>query len=324
MNRVLKIFIYLFSGLLVLITAGIAYLMLAMPRAQSAPEITLDHSEEQILRGKYLAWNVMQCVDCHSIRDFGQYSGPPRPGTELAGGERFDQTMGLPGVYISPNITPAGIGDWTDGELFRLITTGVKRDGEPIFPLMPYYNYGQMDEEDIKAVIAYLRTVEPIQTNHPKSVSDFPMNLIIRTLPKPAAFNPKPPRSDKIAYGKYMAIATGCGECHTNFEKGRVTGEFLAGGRVFGFPDGSVVRSPNITPHETGLKSWSEAQFVRKFKSFADSTYKPAVVAPDEFQTVMPWMMYAGLEDKDLEAIYAYIMTVPPVDHQVDRFTTAR
>lgn len=106
--------------------------------------------------------------------------------------------MGFPGVFISSNITPAGIGDWTDGELFRLITTGVKRDGTPIFPVMPYMNYGKMDEEDIKSVIAYIRTLEPVQTNHPVSKADFPFSMTFGQFPK--KLSPHPYHREQISW----------------------------------------------------------------------------------------------------------------------------
>src|SRR5690606_14763866 len=99
-----------------------------------------------------------------------------------AGGDIFDHSMQFPGVFVSANITPSGIGEWTDGELYRLITTGVKRDGNPIFPIMPYQSYGKLDPEDIKSVIAYIRTLEPVETNHPVSKPDFPFSLIMRTI----------------------------------------------------------------------------------------------------------------------------------------------
>lgn len=322
MKKAFRILAYVLSGIVVFILIIVAYISFALPRVDPAPDLKVEMTDEQIARGKYLAYHVMQCVDCHSVRDFGLFSGPPVPGTELAGGERFDHSMGFPGVYISPNITPAGIGDWTDGELFRLITTGVKRDGEPIFPVMPYHNFGQIDEEDIKAVIAYIRTVEPVVTDHPKSKSDFPMNLILRTMPKNAVLAKKPDPGDQVAYGKYLTTAASCGECHTKFEAGSFTGAYLAGGREFVFPNGSILRSPNLTPAESGLKNWSKEQFVTQFKSYADSSYIPTQIAPGAYQTIMPWIMYSGLNEEDLGAIYEYLQTLAPVETGViERFT---
>jgi hypothetical protein len=75
-------------------------------------------------------------MDCHSTRDWNLLSGPIIPGTEGKGGDIFPEEGGFTGNFYSSNITPAGIQDWTDGELYRLITTGVKKDGEPIFPIL--------------------------------------------------------------------------------------------------------------------------------------------------------------------------------------------
>jgi mono/diheme cytochrome c family protein len=323
MSRTLKIFAFVISGLMIVLIAALAYISLVLPRVDAAPDMTVEINDEQVARGKYLATHVMQCVDCHSVRDFSLYSGPPTPGTELAGGERFDHSMGLPGVFYSPNITPAGIGDWTDGEIFRLITTGVKKDGNPIFPIMPYELFSKMDEEDIKAVIAYLRSVPPVKTNHPKSKPDFPVNLIMRTFPRQVSFEKRPDISDQIEYGRYMVNAGACAECHTKFEDGKFTGEFLAGGREFPFPDGSILRSVNLTPDETGLKNWSKEMFIKKFKNYADVNYINPTIQPGEFQTIMPWMMYSGLTEEDLSAMYDYLMTLPPINNPIERFTVA-
>ena len=81
------------------------------------------------------------------------------------------------------NLTPYHLGNWTDGEIFRAITTGVSRDGHALFPVMPYTSYAKMDPADIKDIIAYLRTLKPIHNAIPAAESDFPMNFIINTMP---------------------------------------------------------------------------------------------------------------------------------------------
>src|SRR5690606_10073925 len=132
------------------------------------------------------------------------------------------QDFGFPGTFVASNITPHGIGDYTDGELFRVITTGVAKDGRALFPVMPYPSYGELDEEDIKSVIAYIRTLPAIESQLPKSEADFPMNFIINTIPKKAALSKMPSKDDEVAYGKYMVTATACGDCHTKAEKGKI------------------------------------------------------------------------------------------------------
>jgi len=319
MKKILKIFAYLATFLLVIVIGAVGYISFALPNVGPAPtELKVEITPEKVAHGKYLAYHVMMCVDCHSVRDFSLFSAPPVPGTETTGGERFDQTMGFPGVFISPNITPYGIGDWTDGEIFRLITTGVRKDGSPIFPVMPYHSYGKIDADDIEAVIAYLRSLDPVETAHPKSKADFPFNLILRTMPTEANLTKKPDPSDQVAYGGYLVNASACADCHTKFENGSFTGEPLAGGREFAFPDG-VLTTPNLTPHVSGLGNWTSDMFVQRFKMYGDH-YMPEKVAPGEFQTIMPWVMYSGMKEADLEAIFAYLQSLPPVENYVEKF----
>ncbi len=320
MRKTLKIAAYLATGLVVLILLGVTYIRFALPNVGAAPkDYKVEITPEKVEHGKYLAYHVMMCVDCHSVRDFSQFSGPPVMETLTAGGLRFDQTMGFPGVFISPNITPYGIGDWTDGELFRLITTGVRKDGSPIFPVMPYHSYGTIDGEDIEAVIAYLRTLDPVETNHPKSKADFPFNLILRTMPKEAKLSKKPDPTDQVRYGAYLVNAAACSDCHTRFENGDYVGEKFAGGRVFELPDATVT-SPNLTPHESGIAQWTKEMFVDRFKMYANEHLTAPKVNPGEFQTVMPWVMYGGMKESDLEAIYTYLHSLPPVENYVEKY----
>jgi len=317
MKKVIYVLLFIFF----LILAALSYISFALPNVGAAPDLNIKITAEKVERGKYLTWHVMMCADCHSVRDFTYFSGPPTPGTEFVGGDVFDHSMGFPGRFISSNITPAGIGHWTDGELFRLITTGVKRDGEPIFPVMPYHNYGKLDPSDIEAVIAYLRTLPSVESNHPPSKADFPFNLILRTIPEKATLGKRPPASDRVAYGEYIFIASACGDCHTNFEKGKFTGPLGGGGREFTFPDGSILRTANLTPHETGIAHYTRELFIERFKTYVDPEFELPKVKPGQFQTIMPWYMYAGMEEEDIGAIYDYLMTLEPFDNRVTLFT---
>ena len=321
MKKLLRYFLYVFMAILAIIVVMIGYLTLALPNVGDPPDLKVDITPDKVERGKYLAYHVMMCADCHSVRDFSLFSGPPNPGTEFAGGEVFDQSMGFPGRFISPNITPAAIGDWTDGELFRLITTGVTKDGDPIFPVMPYHSYGKMAREDIEAVIAFLRTLDPIHTDHPKSKPDFPFNFIMRTMPQEASLREKPSTSDVAAYGEYVFTSAACGDCHTDFRNGKFNGPLAGGGRIFAMPDGSVLRTPNLTPHETGIGPLSRDEFILRFKRYVDSSYVVPSVHPGEFQTIMPWVMYSGMKEEDLSAIYDYLNTLEPYENDVERYT---
>lgn len=309
--------------LLVLIIIVLGYVKFFLPNVGHAPEMTIERTPERISRGEYLANHVTICMDCHSQRDWTRYSGPLMEGTLGRGGELFDQKFGFPGTYYAKNITPAGISRYTDGEMFRVITTGVNKEGKAMFPVMPYHYYGRMDEEDIKSIITYIRTLTPIQNTVPESKSDFPMNFIINTIPKKATHVKRPPASDVVNYGKYLVNAAACMECHTQFDKGQlVAGTEFGGGREFPFPDGSIARSANITPDEkTGIGLWSEKVFVDHFRSLSDSAALTRKVNPGEMNTIMPWTMYGKMTDEDLKAIYVYLKTVKPLQNSVQKFS---
>jgi hypothetical protein len=246
-------------------------------------------------------------------------------GTVGKGGEQFDQRYGFPGSYFSKNITPNGIGRYTDGELFRTITTGVTKEGKALFPVMPYTYYGRMDPDDIYCIIAYLRTLAPVDNAVPESVSDFPMNIIINTIPKKVPAGKKPDTTNHLAYGAYLVNAAGCQECHTKADKGQIIPAMaFMGGRDFLMGDGSIVRSANITPApKTGIGTWTEDAFVKRFKMYTDSTYQPQTVEKGKFNTVMPWTMYGRMTRSDLVAIYTYLKSLPPRENEVEKFTPA-
>ena len=313
-------------GILVVVFVGIlSYIKFALPKIAAAPVLKVEMTPERIARGQYLANHVAVCIDCHSTRDWTRFSGPPTPGTFGKGGDVFDQKYGFPGVYYAKNITPEGISRYTDGELFRTITTGVSKEGQAMFPVMPFHYYGQMDQEDVKSIIAYIRTLPSIKNQVPESKSDFPMNFIINTIPHEASFTKLPPKTDVVNYGKYLANAASCIECHTKYEKGSlVAGTEFGGGREFPFPDGSIVRSANISPNEeNGIGGWDEDTFVGLFKAYADSTAMSVKLNPGDFNSIMPWTMYGTMHEEDLKAIFAYLKTVKPISNTVVKFTPA-
>ena len=152
------------------------------------------------------------------------------------------------------------------------------------------------------------------------------MNIMINTIPHEATPVKKPDTSDRIAYGAYLVNACSCMECHTRENKGQIIPELaFTGGRAFLLPDGSIVRSCNITPSQkTGIGSWSEDLFVNRFKSYTDANYKPQMVAQGGFNTLMPWTMYSGMTRSDLAAIFAYLKSLPPKENAVEKFTPVR
>jgi len=314
-------------GVLIIGIGGlVTYVNLALPDAGLAPDLKVELTQERIDRGSYLANSVTVCMDCHSQRDWTKFSGPLVTGSNGSGGEKFSAEMGFPGDFYSPNLTPSHLGDWTDGEIYRAITAGVNKDGKPLFPLMPWPNYGKMDTEDVYAIIAYIRSLSPIENTPPPSEPSFPFSLILRTLPHAGTPEIRPDTSNSVEYGKYLVSAAACADCHTpvNERAEPLPGMHLAGGREFPMMK-ATVRSSNLTADlETGIGKWSKEQFVQRFKAYADSNYHPNTVAEGDFNTVMPWTMYGSMTVSDLSAIYSYLQTVQPVSHKVERFTASK
>ena len=303
---------------------GVAYhLKTNFPKVDPPYNIRVSRTPEQIARGRYLANHVTVCLECHSTRDWAHYSAPPLSGTEGKGGEVFPETAGFPGTLIAPNITPAALGNWTDGEIIRAFTSGVNKNGDPLFPLMPYRAYRSLMPADIDAIVAYVRTLSPIDHIPPRSKLNFPMNLIVRTMPEPYKL-PKPvDRSDPVAYGEYLATIAGCATCHTPHDQAQrqpVEDMLFAGGFQFQLPSGKTVQSANITPDvETGIGHWKKEYFIGRFKQFAGENAKQ-ILLQDGMNSVMPWTMYSGMTDEDLGAIYDYLQTVAPIRNAVERF----
>lgn len=324
-----KLFIVLGVLLLVLlsfVSAALVYVSAALPDVGTPPDLEIELTQERIDRGRHLANNVMLCMHCHTPQEKTKFAHPIKPDMLGAGGNLFGaKKEGLPGNYYSPNLTPANLGDWTDGEIYRAITTGVNKDERALFPIMPWPNYARMDQEDIYAVIAYLRTLDPIENDVPESESFFPMNFIINTMPTKVDAGTTPDKSDPVSWGKYLVNAASCMDCHTPKEKGAdLPGMELAGGFEFGLEDGSIVRTANITPDlNTGIGSWTEDMFVNRFKTYADTSFQFNEIPAGQFNTVMPWKDYSRMSEEELRAIYAYLREVTPVENLVTRFTPA-
>lgn len=321
MKKALKVIGIILLVIIIGIAATGTYVKTALPNVGEAPTIKIDRTPERIERGRYLAHHVAVCMDCHSSRDWSKFGGPMTADNLGGGGEPFNKDMGFPGTFYAPNITPYKLGSWTDGEIFRAVTTGVNKDGKALFPIMGYHRFGRMDEEDIYAIIAYIRSLAPIAKDIPASVADFPVNFLINTMPAKAELSKRPDPADQVAYGKYMINATGCIDCHSKTDKGAViAGTELGGGMEFHQPGGAVT-SPNITfDKETGIGDWTKEVFVQKFKTYTDSGFIPRKLNPGELNSPMPWSMYAGMTTTDLEAIYAYLKSVTPIKHQVERY----
>lgn len=310
--------------LLLVIVVAVIYITQALPDVPVPADVKVEVTPERLARGEYLANHVCVCMDCHSTRDWNKFSAPLVPGTLGKGGEKFDEALNFPGTFYSRNITPFALKTWSDGEIYRAITSGVSKDGHPFFAVMPFPNYNKLATEDVYSIIAYLRSLPEQSNTPPESKANFPVSIFLHLGHEPADPMPIPPPGDAIAYGGYMVNAAGCRVCHTKMEKGEEVGEPFAGGFEFTMPTGAVNRSMNITPSENGgIGKWTKQQFIDRFKAYSDSSYvtPPVDWAKGEFQTVMPWTMYTGMTEQDLGAIYDYLRTVKPVDGAVERWT---
>jgi hypothetical protein len=278
---------------------------------------------ERIARGKYLFEHVADCGRCHSGRDFGRVGGPLVPGREGCGNVVSTFLNGMPGVVVAPNITPdveTGIGSWSDGEKIRAIRDGVDKDGNALLPMMPYTDYRLMSDVDVESVVAYLDSLAPIRHALPKTLVDFPINLLIKSVPRPVGHVAPPESSDPQKYGRYLAALAGCGGCHTPKRKGRrLAGMDFAGGEIIATQAGSVVTA-NITPDlDTGIGKWSPEFFQKKFYEYKDyAEHGPPPVAGPQSFTLMPWLAFSGFTREDLGAIYVFLRSVKPVRHLVE------
>ena len=321
MKKLKKWTAYIVIIIILVIVVGVSYIVLALPNVGKAEDIKVDLTPQRIKNGEYLVNHVVSCTDCHSPRDENRFGAPIDTAHLGAGGAIFDASVGFPGNVVVPNITPAKLKDWTDGELFRTITTGVKKDGSPIFPLMPWLYYSKMDREDVYDIIAYIRSLKSIDANYPKAKLDFPLNILVHTMPQKATLGKRPDPKDTVKYGAYLVQIAACKFCHSQDDKGtNIKGLEFAGGKGFGVGNGRTVRTSNITPDkETGIGNWTSKDFIARFRAFSDPS-KASKVGPKDFQTVMPWWEYAGMTDGDLSSIYAYLRTLKPISNKVIKF----
>ena len=262
-----------------------------------------------VAHGKYVFGAAGGC-GCHT---------EPK-GTLNAGGRKYDGPFGT--VY-STNITPdqqTGIGAWTDEQIITAIRLGRRPNGERLIPVHPYTVFNGMAAEDLRALVAYLRTVPPVnRPNRPKKIT-VPLFESVFLPAWLAAFAPKETPSASaptsgLARGEYLVRAVShCGECHTPRGVTQATdnSRFLAGDPKG--PDGDPV--PNITPDkDMGLK-WSEEQIA----DFLSSGNKPdgdmaAGLMGEVIQGTSAG--YKDLTKEDRLAIARYLKTIPPVKHKV-------
>lgn len=294
--------------LVVAVVVGVpAYLYGAYPKARPAPAMTAARTPESIEKGRYLSEAMAGCVACHSPIDESRPGDFPQPGLEYAG-RVFPRGSGFPGEIVAPNLTPdpeTGIGNWTDGEIVRAIREGVSRDGRPLFPLMNYLGYRDLSDEDVLAIVAYLRTLKPIKRDNGRTALDFPVGMMIRTVPAPLEGPPPGLPGAGVERGRAMLKVMMCGECHTpRDDRGTpIAGKELAGGSRFQGPWG-VVYAANITNHPSaGIGAYSDDDLKRVFREGRNRAGREL--------WVMPWSITKNLTEADLDALISALREVP-------------
>ena len=290
-------------GLLAAVTAGAAEP--GLPRARTLTDRTFERTPARVERGQYLTERLLQCFVCHSERDWDLPGAPPKAGRKGAGwimSEREGRRI------VAPNITPdpeTGAGRWTDDMLARAIREGIGHDGRALYWGMWYRSFSGLSEDDLAAVVVYLRTLPPVR-------NALPPTLLPAEEAAANAMNPRPittpvsgpPPGDSLALGRYLIGVADCTGCHTGWEAPRNPG-LLGGGNHIG-RDARRAFSTNITRHESGV-SYPKETFIAVMHSGKGGSLHP----------IMPWTAFSGLSDTDLGAIYDALGLAYPVAHYI-------
>jgi mono/diheme cytochrome c family protein len=283
-------------------------LMSSAAAAQARPSAAL------LARGKYIVEGPAHCFNCHGDPDWSN-NGMARPGTKGEGRVLTpDETqIALPYRVVAPNITPdrdTGAGTWTDEQFKRALRQGIGHDGRPLFPAMPYVNFHYASDEDIVAIISYLRALPPIRHPLPKTSLPPPVAGTLKPLP-PQPSDYMPDLSTPVERGAYMAHLGNCSGCHTPQDEHNqpIPALYLSGGRWFVRPFGEFA-SANITPDPSGIAYYTRDDFVRVIRA--------GHVGARALKPLMPWIWIRNLTDSDLSDLYAYLRSVKPVRHRVD------
>jgi mono/diheme cytochrome c family protein len=272
-----------------------------------AAAMTVGASAEDLrARGAYLVNSIAGCGNCHTPKD---RAGRAIAGKELSGGLEFDIP---PAHVVAPNITPdpeTGIGRWSEAQIVAALRDGKRPDGTIIGPPMPIDFYRQLSDRDAAAIAAYLRSIRPIR--HAVGRTQFRIPLP-PTYGSPVTHVDEAPRTDKIAYGRYLAGPVGhCMECHTPFAGPGQLGMQRLGAGGSEFPvfteAGGLTVARNITPDpESGIGKWSDAEIKRAITTG---------VRPDgtRLTRTMAFDWYAKIAPHDLDALVAYLRSLNPV-----------
>lgn len=276
------------------------------------PAVAASSDSAVIARGHYVVQYLANCGSCH---------GDPARMAEASEGNEIPLSGGYvwnipPGAIYARNITPdsaTGLGRISDQAIARAIRYGVGHDGRALLPFMEVQG---LSDDDLVAVVSYLRTQAPV--NNPVPPHRFTLlgkivkATVLANPVGPAETPPKTsPRGATVENGRYLVESvTNCWSCHTqrNMATGALTGPRFGGATGF---DATPERSwspPNITsdPATGRLGKLTEDEFVARFRKGPVIPHAP-----------MPWQALRKLSDDDLRAIYRYLKTVPPVVRDV-------
>ena len=255
-----------------------------------------------VKRGDYLVNTIMTCGNCHSPK------GPQGdiPGKHFSGGLSWDEP---PFKVTAPNITEdkeTGIGAWTDDQIKHLLRTGVRPNGVPIAAVMPVGFYKIVTDHDMDAIVAYLRTLQPIKNKVPDPIYRFPAKS--QTPPGADSAYTDAMLKDPVKHGFYLATIGHGFECHTPMTpKGHDWKDYGRGGMEFPGPWGKSV-SRNITSSKTkGIGAWTDAQIKTALTTGVDKDGQ-------HLKPPMGFPYYAHMTNGDLNDIVAYLRTVPAQD----------
>ncbi len=320
MKKFLKILLRIVTVLAILVGVFILFIELCYDKKfKDTPYptgIKASTDSTIIARGKYLVYGPAHCASCHT--DKGQEAmvdqGQEVP---LAGGFEIH----LPLCVLRPrNITPdkeTGIGNLTDAEIARTLRYNVNSKGEALIPVMPFKD---MSDEDMIAVISYLRAQNPVKHLVKPTEYNLLGKAIKYFLIKPDGAKDTPPhmvtRDSSAIYGKYLATSvSNCYGCHTerDLKTGAFIGQPFAGGFIFEPSEetqGWEFVSPNLTPdNETGkITSWDQTAFCRRIKNGRVFKYSP-----------MPWGPFSRMDETDMKAIHNFLITIKAVTNKIEK-----
>ena len=259
---------------------------------------------DQLTHGKYLVETIAGCGNCHTPH---LADGSLDPDKKFAGAFVIEEPVF---EAYARNITPdmeTGIGSWTDDQIVNAIRNGQKRDGTFYGPPMSFGWYKRMTDTDVRAIVAYLRTVQPVHNEVPPSTYKIPLNgygPMVTSVPDV-------PKTDIVKYGEYLAGPLGhCMDCHTTYVQGVIDMNQLGhGGNVYTKPfiyDWAAV-SANVTPDpDAGLGKWSNDEIKTAITTGYSRNGRKLL-------PFMPYGLYSKAQESDLDAIVAYLRSIPPL-----------